>query len=110
MSSKVHKMKIRKGDQVVVLTGKDKGKKGVVKIALPKSNKVVIEDVAVAKRHTKPTRSMQQGGIIDKPMPIDVSNVAIVSPADGKATKIGYRIGSDGVKVRVCRRSGVDLP
>ena len=103
-------MKIRKGDRVIVLTGKDKGKEGVVKTALPKAGKVVIEGVAVAKRHTKPTRSMQQGGIIDKAMPIDASNVAIVSPSDGKPTKIGYRVGSDGLKVRICRRTGVDLP
>ena len=102
-------MKIRKDDRVVVLTGKDKGKEGIVKIALPARGKVVIEGVNVAKRHQKPTRAMQQGGILDQEMPIDVSNVAVISPADGKATRIGYEIKADGSKVRVCRRTGVEL-
>ena len=102
-------MKIRKGDRVIVLTGKDKGKEGVVKTAMPKAGKIVIEGVAVAKRHTKPTRSMQQGGIIDKAMPIDVSNVAIVSPSDGKPTKVGYKFDDKGNKVRICRRTGAEL-
>jgi len=102
-------MKVRQGDSVVVITGKDKGKTGIVKIAIPKARKVVIEGVNVAKRHQKPTRAMQQGGIIDQEMPIDVSNIAVVSPSDGKPTRVGYRVNADGSKIRVCRRTGVEL-
>ena len=100
-------MKIRKGDTVVVLAGKDKGKKGEVIRALPSAGKVVVEGVNVAKKHQKPTRSMQQGGILDRPMPIDVSNVALL---DGKsATRVGYSTNSKGQKVRVSRKSGGEL-
>lgn len=101
-------MKIRKGDRVVVLAGKDKGKEGVVKEAIPRSDKVVVEGVNVAKRHRKPSRAMEQGGIIDIEKPIHVSNVAILDP-DGKPTRIAYRIEADGTKVRVSRRTGAEL-
>ena len=101
-------MKIRKGDRVRVLTGKHRGKEGEVMTVLPKSNKVIVEGVNVAKRHQKPTRAMQQGGIIDKAMPLDASNVALID-SDGKAARAGYRIGSDGTKTRVSRRSGGEL-
>jgi large subunit ribosomal protein L24 len=103
-------MKIRKGDRVVVLSGKDRGKTGVVSFALPKVGKVIVEGINVAKRHTKARRATMQAGIIDKDMPMDVSNVAIISPSDGKATRIGYKVQADGTKVRVCRRTGVELP
>lgn len=102
-------MKIRKGDRVQVLSGKDKGRTGVVSRALPKDEKVIVDGINVARKHQKPTRQSQQGGIIDKDMPIHVSNVAIVSPADGKPTRVGYRIDADGKKIRVCKRTGVDL-
>ena len=102
-------MKIRKGDKVRVLTGKDRGKEGVVSRALPADDKVIIEGVNLAKRHQKPTKATMQGGIIDKAMPIHVSNVAVLSPADDKPTRVGYRLTDDGTKVRVCRRTGVDL-
>ena len=102
-------MKIRKGDKVRVLTGKDRGKEGVVSRALPTDDKVIIEVVNLAKRHQKPTKATMQGGIIDKAMPIHVSNVAVLSPADDKPTRVGYRLTDDGSKVRVCRRTGVDL-
>jgi len=102
-------MKIHKGDKVRVLTGKDRGKEGVVSRALPADDKVIIEGVNLAKRHQKPTKATMQGGIIDKAMPIHVSNVAVLSPADEKPTRIGYRLNDDGSKVRVCRRTGVDL-
>ena len=100
-------MKIRKNDIVVVLNGKDKGKQGKVVRALPDVGKVIVEGVNVAKRHQKPTRAMQQGGIIDKAMPIDVSNVALV--VDNKPTRVGYRVEADGTKVRVARSTGVDI-
>ncbi len=102
-------LKIRKGDRVVVLKGKDRGKEGTVMRVLPTAGKVIVDGVNVAKKHQKPTKSTMQGGIIDKDMPIDVSNVAIVSPKDGKATRIGYKIDDDGNKVRVCKRTGVEL-
>jgi len=102
-------MKIRKGDRVVVLKGKDRGKEGVVMRVLPSDGKVIVDGVNVAKKHQKPTRSTMQGGIIDKDMPIDASNVAIVSPKDGKATRVGYKLDDEGKKVRVCKRTGVEL-
>lgn len=101
-------MKVRKGDRVVVLSGKDKGKEGTVMVAMPREGKVIVEGVNVAKRHQKPTRAMQQGGILDKPMPLDVSNVAVVG-TDGKPTRVGYKVKDDGTKVRVDRRSGGEL-
>ena len=102
-------MKIRKGDKVRVLAGKDRGKEGVVSRTLPADDKVIIEGINLVKRHQKPTKATMQGGIIDKAMPIHVSNVAVLSPADEKPTRIGYRLNDDGSKVRVCRRTGVDL-
>jgi len=101
-------VKIRKGDRVRVLTGKQRGKEGEVLTVLPKSNKVIVEGVNIAKRHQKPTRAMQQGGIIDKAMPIDASNVALID-TDGSNTRVGYRIADDGTKSRVARRSGGEL-
>ena len=102
-------MKIRKGDRVQVLAGKDKGKQGNVIAALPAEQKVIVEGVNIARKHQKPTQKNQQGGIIDKTMPIHVSNVAVISPSDGKPTRVGYRINADGSKVRVCRRTGVEI-
>lgn len=103
------KMKIKKGDKVEVLSGKDKGVQGEVLRALPAEGKVVVEGVAVAKRHTKPTAVGQQGGIVEKEMPIDVSNVAIVDPETGKPSRIGYKIKEDGTKVRIAKKSGAEL-
>jgi len=102
-------MKIRKGDRVVVLKGKDRGKDGLVMRAMPKEGKVIVEGVNVVKKHQKQTRATMQGGIIDKDMPIDASNVAVVSPKDGKATRVGYKFDDDGNKVRICKRTGVQL-
>jgi large subunit ribosomal protein L24 len=101
-------MKIRKGDRVRVLTGKDRGKEGVVMFALPADRKVIVEGVNIAKKHQKPTRSTQQGGIIDKDMPLPVANVALVCGSCGKPTRVGYRFEPDGTKVRVCRKCGKD--
>ena len=102
-------MKIKKGDRVVVLSGKDRGKEGVVMIALPTRGKVVVEGVNTASKHQRPTKVAQQGGIVHKDMPIDASNVAIVSPKDGKATRVGFKIKDDGTTVRVCKRTGAEL-
>ncbi|MGI9623787.1 MAG: 50S ribosomal protein L24 [Acidimicrobiales bacterium] len=103
-------MKIRKGDRVMVLNGKDSGKEGVVSFAFPENGTVIVEGMNVAKKHQKPTRATMQGGIIDKEMPMPVSNVAVISPEDGRPTRVGYRFDNDGTKVRVCRRTGADLP
>jgi len=96
------KMKIKKNDTVIILSGDDKGKTGVVKKALPRESKVVVEGLNMVKRHTKPSQTTP-GGIISKEAAIHVSNVALVK--EGKATKIGYKI-VDGKKVRVARKTG----
>ena len=97
-------MKLRKGDPVIVLSGKDKGKEGTVLRVLPKEGKVIVEGVNIAKKHQRPVRATMQAGIIDKDMPIDASNVAYVHK--GKPTRLGYRFDDDGKKVRVARRTG----
>ncbi len=102
-------MKIKKGDKVVVLSGKDRGKEGEVSFVSPQKGKLIVDGVNISKKHQRPTKETMQGGIIDKEMPIDASNVAVISPQDGKATRIGYRIANDGSKVRICRRTGADL-
>ena len=101
-------MKIKKGDRVRVLQGKDRGKEGVVMRALPAERKVIVDGVNVAKKHQKATRATMQGGIIDKDMPIDVSNVAIICPTDGP-TRVGYRVDDKGNKARICRKCGGEL-
>jgi large subunit ribosomal protein L24 len=101
-------MRIRKGDKVEVMTGKDRGKQAQVIRAIPSEGKVIVEGVHVAKRHAKPTRATMQGGVIDKFMPVSVSSVAIVCGACGP-TRIGMRIDEQGRKLRVCRKCGADL-
>ena len=95
---------------MVVLSGKDRGREGTVTFAYPDKGRVIVDGANVAKRHQKPTRQTQQGGIIDKEMPIDVSNVAIVCPSCGKPTRVGHRFDPDGTKVRICRKCEGDLP
>ena len=102
-------MKIRKGDHVQVLTGKDRGKTGTVTRAYPEWGRVIVDGVNIAKKHQKPTSQTNTGGIIDKEMPIPVSNVAIVCGSCNKQTRIGYRFEPDGAKVRVCKKCGGDL-
>ena len=102
------KMKIKKGDQVVVLTGKDKGKKGEVLKAIPTENRVIVAGVNVMKKHTKPTQ-FSAGGIEDKELSIHASNVALVDPKKGTATRIGFKDLKDGKKVRVAKKSGETL-
>ena len=100
-------MKLRKGDRVRVLSGKDVGREGEITRVIPERNRVIIDGVNVAKKHQRATKATMQGGIIDKDMPIHVSNVAIVCATCGP-TRIGYRFdGAD--KVRVCRKCGKDL-
>ena len=99
------KLKIKKGDRVVVLTGKDKGRQGEVISVAPSDNRAVVRGVNMAKRHTKQTPS-QEGGIVSKELPIHISNLALRDPKDGKPTRVGYKTLADGKKVRVARRSG----
>ena len=101
-------MKIRKGDRVVVLTGKDQGKEGVVMRVIPREGKVIVDGVNVARKHQKARRATMQAGIINKDMPIPVANVALVG-TDGKRTRVGYQIQPDGTKVRVDKRTGAEL-
>ena len=98
-------MKIKKGDKVIVITGKDKGKTGEVTKAMPKENKVIVSGINLAKRHQKPSQE-NAGGVISKEMPIHVSNVALVDPKSGKATRVAIRVEKGGRKVRVAKRSG----
>ncbi len=99
------KLKIRKGDTVVVTTGKDKGKQGEVIRMFPVENRAVVRGLNLAKRHTRQTAS-QEGGIISKEMPIHVSNLALRDPKTGKPTRVGYKTLADGKKVRVAKGSG----
>jgi large subunit ribosomal protein L24 len=101
-------MKIRKGDQVYVIAGKDVGKTGEVTRVIPERDRVIVDGVNVAKRHQRATNATMQGGIIDKDMPLHVSNVAIGCSSCDKPTRIGYRFDGD-TKVRVCRKCGKDL-
>ncbi len=102
------KMKLKTGDRVQVLSGKDRGAKGEITRVFPESNRVIVEGVNVAKKHQKQTSTRLKGGIIDKDMPIHASNVAIICSKDG-ATRIGYRIDDDGSKHRVCVHCGNEL-
>jgi len=97
-------VKLRKGDTVVVITGKDKGKQGEIARVMPSSNKVIVNGVNVAKKHQKARSQVKQAGIIDKDMPLDASNVMYVHK--GKPTRIGYRVNADGTKVRIAKRNG----
>jgi large subunit ribosomal protein L24 len=101
-------MRIRKGDMVEVLSGKDRGKRGQVMRVLPQENRVIVDGVNVAKRHQKPTKRTMQGGIIDKDMPVAAAAVGIVC-RDCGPTRIGMRFDEQGRKVRVCRKCGGDL-
>jgi len=100
-------MKLKKGDKVQVIAGKDLGKQGEIARVIPERDRVIVDGINVAKRHQRATNATMQGGIIDKDMPIHVSNVAIVCGSCGP-TRVGYRIdGTD--KVRVCRKCGKEL-
>jgi large subunit ribosomal protein L24 len=101
-------VKLKKGDRVKVIAGKDLGKDGVIMRVIPEKNKVIVEGVNIAKKHQKPTRATMQGGIIDKDMPIHVSNVALICGSCG-ATRLGYRFDDVGKKIRICRKCKADV-
>ena len=97
--------KIKKGDKFVVLTGRDRGKSGEVIQVLPKEERALVRGVNLVKRHQRQTAN-QEGGIISKEAPINLSNIAIADPKDGKPTRVGFLVQADGSKVRVAKRSG----
>ena len=100
-------MKLKKGDTVEVITGKDKGKQGEIEHVYPSSNKIIVQGVNTAAKHSKPSRANEQGGIIDKDMPIDASNVMLVHK--GNKVRVGYKVNDDGSKVRIARPSGDEI-
>jgi len=101
--------KIKKGDQVIVLTGRDKGKKGEVIKVMPKEDRALVRGVNLVQRHQRQTPS-QEGGIVSKEASIHLSNLAHLDPKDGKPTRVGFKLLADGTKVRVAKRSGEQLP
>ena len=100
--------KIRKGDKVVVLAGRDKGRTGEVIAVRPSEGRALVRGVNVVKRHQKQSAS-QEGGIISKESPIHLSNIAIADPKDGKPTRVGFKVHADGKKVRIAKRSGAEI-
>jgi len=99
------KRDIKKGDKVIVITGADKGKTGDVLKVMPKEGRVIVKGVHVVKKHQRPTQK-EAGGIIEKELSIDISNVALIDPKSGKATRVGYKMLDDGKKVRIAKKSG----
>jgi large subunit ribosomal protein L24 len=100
--------KIRKGDKVVVLAGRDKGRTGEVIEVRPAEGRALVRGVNMVKRHQKQS-AQQEGGIVSKESPIDLSNVAFADPKDGKPTRVGFKIQQDGTRVRVAKRSGTEI-
>lgn len=107
--NKVYKIRLKKDDNVVVLSGKHKGKTGKVVATHPKENKVTVEGINIIKKAIKPTRTNPQGGIIEITKPIWVSKVALVEPISKKPSRIGYKVSKDGKKVRVYKRTGKEV-
>ena len=100
--------KIRKGDKVVVLTGLDKGRTGEVVEVNPRAARALVRGVNLVKRHQRQS-AQQEGGIISKELPVHLSNIAVADPKDGKPTRVGFKVGNDGRKVRVAKHSGVEI-
>jgi len=100
--------KIKKGDKVVVLTGRSKGRTGEVIQVMPKDNRALVRGVNIVRRHQRQTAS-QEGGVISKEATIDLSNIAVADPKDGKPTRVGFKVLDDGRKVRVAKRSGAEI-
>ena len=102
--------RLQKGDEVIVITGKDKGKKGKVMRLFRETDRVVVEGVNLVKRHMKPNPRMQQGGILEREQPFAASNVMLVDPKTGKGTRVRIKTDDKGVKVRVAVKSGEEIP
>lgn len=109
LESHNNKLHVKKDDNVIVITGKDKGKKGRVIAAYPRENRVLVEGVNMVKRHTRPNPQNQQGGIIEREAPIHVSNVMHIDPKSGQPTRIGYKVLENGKKVRIAKKSGQEI-
>ena len=101
-------MKIKKGDTVLIISGKDRGKKGKVLKVFPKERKILVEGVNLVKKHQKPRREGEKGQIIQLPKPIDVSNAKLICPKCAKATRVGYKI-TEKQKFRVCKKCGQEI-
>ena len=99
------RFRLRKGDDVVVISGRDKGKTGSILRVIPSEDRVIVDGINMVKRHTRPSQA-QPGGIVDKEAPIHISNVALADPKDGSATRVGYKFLEDGRKVRLAKQSG----
>lgn len=106
LESHNNKLHVKKDDTVMVITGKDKGKKGRVIAAYPRENRVLVEGVNMVKKHQKPNQQNPQGGILNQEAPIHVSNVMLIDPKSGQPTRIGYKVLDNGQKVRVAKKSG----
>lgn len=106
LESHNNKLHVKKDDTVMVITGKDKGKKGRVIAAYPRENRVLVEGVNMIKKHSKPTQQNPQGGILSQEAPIHVSNVMLLDPKSGKPTRVGYKTLDNGNKVRIAKKSG----
>lgn len=101
-------MKIKKGDTILIISGKDKGRKGKVIVALPKEGRVMVEGLNLRKKHTKPKRSGEKGQVVETPAPINVSNAMIICPKCSKASKIGFKIEGKN-KYRACKKCGSEI-
>ena len=106
LESHNNKLHVKKEDTVIVITGKDKGKKGRVLEAYPRQNRVLVEGVNLVKKHAKPSQANPQGGVLTQEASIHVSNVMLIDPKSGKPTRVGYKVLENGKKVRVAKKSG----
>jgi large subunit ribosomal protein L24 len=109
LESHNHKLHVKKDDTVMIITGKDKGKKGRVIASFPRENKVLVEGVNMVKKHAKPSQQNQQGGILNQEAAIHASNVMLVDPKSGQPTRIGYKTADNGKKVRISKKSGQEI-
>jgi large subunit ribosomal protein L24 len=100
--------KIKKGDKVIVLAGRDKGRSGEVIEVRPAQGRATVRGVNVVKRHQRQT-AQQEGGIISKELPVHLSNIALADPKDGKPTRVGFKVQPDGKKIRIAKRSGAEI-
>ena len=101
--------RIKKGDDVIVLTGKERGKRGVVRQVMPKKGTALVQDINISKRHMKPTGTARQAGIVDKEQPINLSNLALVDPKSSKPTRVRVHVLANGKKVRIAIASGEQM-
>lgn len=108
-NSKIYKIRLKKGDKVIVLSGKNKGQTGTISAVHPKENKVTVDGINVVKKHIKPNRDNPQGSISEITKPIWVSKVAVVEPTSKKPSRIGFQVGKDGKKVRIYKSSGKEI-